>query len=107
MTRADLGLPISWRLIEDWCHKPFTYGRPLDSHVKKTSKYDHVDFSKPGTKEFWASFPSRAIPEKVSTRIDVDWLEAEVESLEAEMTVHEKDMAHKAIRQLRVGAPAY
>ena len=66
-----------------------------------------MDFSKPGTKEFWHSFPSRAIPEEVSTRIDVDWLEAEVKSLEDSMTVHERDMAHKAIRQLREGAPAY
>ncbi len=107
MTRADWGLPSSWKLIEDWCRKPFTHGRPLDSHVKKSSKYDHMDFTKPGTKEFWASFPSRAIPEKVSTRIDVDWLEAEIESLEDSMTVHERDMATRAIRQLREGAPAY
>ncbi len=107
MTRADWGLPSSWKLIEGWCRKPFTYGRPLDNHGTKTSKYDHVDFSKPGTADFWASFPSRAIPEKVSTIIDVDWLEAEIESLEASMTEHERDMAHKAIRQLRVGAPAY
>ena len=38
------------------------------------------------------------MPDTAVTRIDVDKLEELVHTMEGKMTIHEKDMAHRAIK---------
>ena len=107
VTRADLGLPKDWSKVESWCRKPFRFGPPLDRKERKLTEFDHVDFTKPAEGEFWEKFPSRSMPDTAVTRIDVDKFEELVHTMEGKMTIHEKDMAYKAIKNLKEGAPAH
>ena len=47
------------------------------------------------------------MPDTAVTRIDVDKFEELVHTMEGKMTIHEKDMAYKAIKNLKEGAPAH
>ena len=107
MTRKDLGLPDRWETVENWCRKPFRFGPPIDVKEKKPTSFDHVDFSRPGTEEFWREFPSRELPDRPTTRINVTRLEELINEWDSHMTIHERDMAQKALKDLKEGAPAY
>ena len=93
--------------MERWCKKPFRFGPPLETRKKKPTEFDHVDFSKPGDKEFWDRFPKRELPEQAVTRVDVGELEKLIEEMKGKMTIHEVDMAQKAVKHLKEGAPAH
>ena len=107
MTRKDLGLPDRWETVENWCRKPFRFGPPIDVKERKPTSFDHVDFSRPGTEEFWREFPSRELPDRPTTRINVTRLEELINEWDSHMTIHERDMAQKALKYLKEGAPAY
>ena len=107
VNRNDLGLPANWDTVENWCRKPFRFGPPVETKARKPTSFDHVDFSKPGTKEFWQEFPSRELPDKPTTKINVTRLEELIAEWDSHMTIHETDMAQKALRILKDGAPAY
>ena len=93
--------------MERWCRKPFRFGPPLETRKKKHTEFDHVDFSKPGDEEFWDRFPKRELPEQAVTRVDVGELEKLIEEMKGKMTIHDVDMAQKAIKHLKEGAPAH
>jgi len=58
-------------------------------------------------KEFWEKFPSKEIPKKIETRIDVAAFEMAVMEAEAGWTSHQRERARKAICNLMEGASAF
>ena len=57
--------------------------------------------------DFWSIFPSKQIPSKAETPIDVDVLEGLVRKVKDKLTCHQMLRANKCIRFLRQGAPSY
>ena len=107
VTRKELGLPYDWRVVENWCRKPFTFGLPTETKPKKKTRFDHVDFHGSADPGFWETFPSRELPEKPTTAINVVRFAELIHQARPKMTIHEWDGAKKSLDILSHGAPAY
>ena len=105
--RKDLGLPRDWRVVENWCRKPFSFGLPTEAKPRKTTRFDHVDFHKPADPGFWEIFPSRGLPKKPTTAINVVRFAEMIHEAKPKMTIHEWDGAKKLLNILCQGAPTY
>jgi hypothetical protein len=107
VTRRDLGLPHDWKRVESWCRTPFQFNLPLVQKAPKITKFDGIDFSADPDPKFWDNFPKRDLPDRPTTRVNVGRLEEMVKEAEATMTIHERDMAYRAIDIMKNGAPAH
>ncbi len=65
------------------------------------------DYSKSPDDSFWKFFPSKPLPVKPETEIDIDKLESEVLSMKDKMTIHQLERSLKAVNYLRYGAPSF
>jgi hypothetical protein len=80
----------------------------LQSHPKsKSYKYDGLDFTKKAEDTFWKNFPSRRLPRKPTTRINIQNIKRGIVASSKMWTIHEKTRAERAVRHLTRGAPAY
>jgi hypothetical protein len=103
-----MGLPDDWAIIEGWCRESARIGEVLQSHPKpKSYKYDGLDFTKKAEDTFWKNFPSRRLPRKPTTRINIQNIKRGIVASSKMWTIHEKTRAERAVRHLTRGAPAY
>ena len=83
------------------------FGPPTGTKPREATRFDHIDFSLPATPAFWETFPSRTLPHRASTQINVARFGELIREAEPHMTIHESDMARKALDIVSDGAPAY
>ena len=107
-----MGLPENWSLVEEWLNMP--NGNNTDSEPdsgKFTPKWPNIpvlrDYNTKPDADFWKNFPSRPLPEKPESAIDVDKLEVMIRERKDKMTSHEFARAEKAVDYLRNGAPSH
>ena len=108
MTREHLGLPADWNVVEKWARGKFNFGVPLtDNSVSDKSKFSGLNFSKPADSTFWDNFPSRKLPSRPSTRVDIPQLRRAIHAAKKNWTIHEKKSAEKTLENLTLGAPSH
>ena len=94
--------------MEDWCKKPFIFGYPdMPKYIKKTTKWDDVDFSKKAPVEFWKNFRKRELPTRPSTPVNVERLRDLIHEQKDKFTVHQKEEADLTIKNLVEGAQSF
>ena len=66
-----------------------------------------ADYGGTASDEFWKKFPSRELPEKASTRVDVVKLKQQVDDVRSKMSVTEVRRAERTLNDLVNGASAF
>ena len=66
-----------------------------------------MDFSKKAPVSFWSDFPSRKLPTKLATRINIPVLKKLASKARNQFTIHQREAADITIRNLTTGAPSY
>jgi hypothetical protein len=109
VSRSDFGLPGSWQTIESWLRGSVQVAPVPETIAIKIGKKDWglKDYSEEPPKGFWDTFPSRKLPVKPCTRVNVITLERKCEAANKQWTIHQRRGAKSAISILRTGAPAY
>jgi hypothetical protein len=109
VTLKGLGLPDSWSVVERWLHGSVQVAPVPETITSRIGKKDWGlnDYSAEPPKGFWESFPSRKLPTRPCTRINVKNLERKCKAVNKQWTVHQRDGAKKSIEILSKGAPAY
>ena len=108
MSREELGLPKRWEVVEKWARKAFKFGPPLQNKpASKPLKYGDLDFTKEAGEDFWKQFPSRPLPQKPTTRVDIDMLKKELRGVEKKFTIHEISASKTTLENLTTGAPSH
>jgi hypothetical protein len=107
-----LGLPSNWLVVEEWLDSTCSSVISSDPVASSFSpKWPDIpvlcDYNANPGIEFWKHFPSRPLPVKPESAIDVDRLESMIEERKNKMTSHEYSRARKAVDFLRNGAPSH
>ena len=99
-------------MVEEWLDMP--NGNDTDSEPDIglfTPKWPNIpvlrDYNVKPNADFWKNFPSRPLPKKPESAIDVDKLEVMIKERKDKMTSHEFARAEKAVDYLRNGAPSH
>ena len=66
-----------------------------------------MDFSKKAPVSFWSDFPSRKLPTKLATRINIPVLKKLASKARNQFTIHQIEAADITIRNLTTGTPSY
>jgi hypothetical protein len=109
VTAAELGLPADWKITERWLTER---GHIRPAEVNAPPKVGKKDWglanytADPGS-QFWSRYPSRPLPVKPSTRVNVPILKGLCTGASGIWTVHQRRGAKAAISFLERGAPAY
>jgi hypothetical protein len=102
-SRADMGLPDDWSVIENWLS-----GGNFNFPSCDVSKSVSALKENTSTDSFsWDTFPSKGIPAKPETRINIELLRKKVEKNEGKLLEQEVRRAYRAIDYLENGAPAH
>ena len=86
-----------WLTVEGWCQTPFNFGLPTNTKARKLTRLDNMDLSKPADAAFWVTFPSGGLPTFVTSGINIAKFAELIDEAKLRMTIHEKDMASKAL----------
>jgi hypothetical protein len=105
----DFGLPDSWTTVENWLEGSVLVLPVPETVTEKIGKKDWglLDYTAEPPKGFWDSFPSRKLPMRPCTRINVPIFEKMCKSSNKQWTIHQRMGAARAVDFLRNGAPAY
>jgi len=108
VTRRSLGLPEDWSTLEEWAKQPFNFGPPIQDPPERTeNRFAGINFRKKLPAEFWSQFQKNELPKKPSTKINAPQLKKEIEKVEHSWTIHQKEAAATALKNLSEGAPAH
>jgi hypothetical protein len=103
-SRLDLGLPIDWARIQRWIYPGAASTVPV--MVGDTAHQPATQERVPVFGTDWSKFPSKAIPKKPETRINIDRLEQLISLHESKLLDQEIARARRTVDYLRNGAPA-
>jgi hypothetical protein len=99
-----MGLPAEWEIIESW----LTNGAlPKSRDTVSDSKTVANNVITGNSDVGWDTFPSKEIPSKPETRIDIKKLKILVDANEKSLLDHEVRRARRVIAYLEGGAPAH
>ena len=106
------GIPDDWSTVENWINEKgkieFVKKTVKTTYEKKFKNIPTLErYDVPANEEFWSNFPSRGIPKKPSTRVNVNNLRKLVCEAEQKLLVSEKKRADKVLKDLKEGADAY
>jgi hypothetical protein len=106
---GSLGLPGDWCKVESWLSGAVVVEPVPETCIPKIGKKDWglTDYVGEPPKGFWDSFPSRQLPRRPCTRINVPVLKKLCSSSNKQWTVHQAKGAERTITALENGAPAY
>jgi hypothetical protein len=109
VSRRLLGLPESWPRVERWLNGVDVVKPVPETYVPRVGKknWGLSDYVNEPPKGFWDAYPSRQLPKKPCTRINVPVLKKMCNGLNKQWTVHQKKGADRVISALENGAPAY
>jgi hypothetical protein len=98
-----MGLPGNWSVIENWLS-----GGNFDFPSSNVSRSASALKENTSTGSFsWDTFPSKGIPAKPETRINIELLRKKVEDNKEKLLEQEVRRAYRAIDYLENGAPAH
>jgi hypothetical protein len=105
VSREHLGLPDDWDTVEAWSvDKPqFARQRSDNRATNATGQYQQKTLSA----AFWDKFPSRKLPTKPTTKVNVTALKEKIREAQGGWDMEKRDKAWEAVKYLEKGAPAH
>jgi hypothetical protein len=110
-SRSQLGLPDLWSRVESWLNteeKTVIKDVIFSEIVRKNPEIPVLnDYRIKAEKSFWEKFPSKNLPSKPTTKIDVIKLEEKITESKAKLNNSSWNRAKKCLNSLKYGGPSF
>ena len=110
-SRAQLGLPDNWSRVEAWLsseEKTVVKNVIFSEIVRKNPEIPVLnDYRIKAEKSFWEKFPSKNLPSKPTTKINIVKLEEKIIESKAKLNNSSWNRAQKCLNYLKYGGPSF